>query len=71
MGYGHRNMMLTVPAGWEIGQFDPKQKPSNHAEFLSEIARLAALPTALWLVTSPTSITHRNAWTISSTTSRF
>lgn len=38
-----RNMMLTVPAGWKMGQLDPKQPTSNHAEFvrviLSEIAR--------------------------------
>lgn len=38
-----RNMMLTVPAGWKMGQLDPKQPASNHAEFvkviLSEIAR--------------------------------
>ena len=38
-----RNMMLTVPAGWKLGQLDPKQPASNHAEFvrviLSEIAR--------------------------------
>lgn len=38
-----RNMMLTVPAGWKLGQLDPKQPTSNHAEFvkviLSEIAR--------------------------------
>lgn len=38
-----RNMMLTVPAGWKLGQLDPKQPAANHAEFvrviLSEIAR--------------------------------
>ena len=38
-----RNMMLTVPAGWKMGQLDPKQPTANHAEFvkiiLSEIAR--------------------------------
>ncbi len=38
-----RNMMLTVPAGWKLGQLDPKQPTSNHAEFvkiiLSEVAR--------------------------------
>ena len=36
-------MMLTVPAGWKMGQLDPKQPAANHAEFvkiiLSEIAR--------------------------------
>ena len=38
-----RNMMLTVPAGWKLGQLDPKQPTTNHGEFvkiiLSEIAR--------------------------------
>lgn len=38
-----RNMMLTVPAGWKMGQLDSKQPTANHAEFvkviLSEIAR--------------------------------
>jgi capsid protein len=38
-----RNMMLTVPAGWKLGQLDPKQPTANHNEFvkiiLSEIAR--------------------------------
>lgn len=38
-----RNMMLTVPAGWKMGQLDPKQPAANHAEFvkiiLSEVAR--------------------------------
>lgn len=38
-----RNMMLTIPAGWKLGQLDPKQPAANHAEFvkivLSEIAR--------------------------------
>lgn len=38
-----RNMMLTVPAGWKMGQLDPKQPAANHSEFvkiiLSEIAR--------------------------------
>lgn len=38
-----RNMMLTVPAGWKMGQLDPKQPASSHAEFvkviLSEVAR--------------------------------
>ena len=38
-----RNMMLTVPAGWKLGQLDPKQPTANHGEFvkiiLSEIAR--------------------------------
>lgn len=38
-----RNMMLTVPAGWKMGQLEPKHPTSNHAEtvksYLSEIAR--------------------------------
>lgn len=38
-----RNMMLTVPAGWKLGQLEPKQPANKHAEFvkviLSEIAR--------------------------------
>lgn len=38
-----RNMMLTVPAGWKMGQLDPKQPTANHSDFvriiLSEIAR--------------------------------
>ncbi|OQA74389.1 MAG: Phage portal protein, lambda family [Lentisphaerae bacterium ADurb.Bin242] len=36
-------MMLTVPAGWKMGQLDPKQPAANHSEFvkiiLAEIAR--------------------------------
>ena len=38
-----RNMMLTVPAGWKMGQLDSKQPTATHGEFvkiiLSEIAR--------------------------------
>lgn len=38
-----RNMLLTVPAGWKMGQLDAKQPTSTHGEFvkviLSEIAR--------------------------------
>jgi len=38
-----RNMLLTVPAGWKMGQLDAKQPTASHAEFvkviLSEIAR--------------------------------
>lgn len=38
-----RNMMMTLPAGWKMGQLDPKHPTSNHSEFvksvLSEIAR--------------------------------
>jgi capsid protein len=36
-------MMLTMPAGWKLGQLDPKQPSSTHAEavkcYLTEIAR--------------------------------
>lgn len=38
-----RNMMLTVPAGWKMGQLEAKHPTANHAEFvktiLSEVAR--------------------------------
>lgn len=38
-----RNMMLTVPAGWKMGQLEPKHPTANHSEtvksYLSEIAR--------------------------------
>ena len=38
-----RNMMMTVPAGWKLGQLDAKQPTATHTEFekaiLSEIAR--------------------------------
>jgi len=38
-----RNMMLTMPAGWKLGQLESKHPTSNHREFvkciLSEIAR--------------------------------
>ena len=38
-----RNMMVTMPAGWKMGQLDPKQPSSTHAEavkcYLTEIAR--------------------------------
>ena len=38
-----RNMMLTVPAGWILGQLEAKQPAATHSEFvkiiLSEIAR--------------------------------
>lgn len=43
-----RNMMLTVPAGWKLGQLDPKQPCSTYSEFksqiLSEIARCLQMP---------------------------
>src|SRR5574344_893466 len=32
-----RNMMLTVPAGWKMGQLDPKQPAANHSEFVKII----------------------------------
>ena len=36
-------MMVTMPAGWKMGQLDPKQPSSTHSEavkcYLSEIAR--------------------------------
>lgn len=38
-----RNMMLSLPAGWKMGQLDPKHPTANHNDFvksvLSEIAR--------------------------------
>ena len=38
-----RNMMVTMPAGWKMGQLDSKQPTATHGEFvkiiLSEIAR--------------------------------
>lgn len=38
-----RNMMLSLPAGWKMGQLDPKHPTANHGDFvksvLSEIAR--------------------------------
>lgn len=38
-----RNMMLTIPAGWKMGQLDAKHPTSQHSEFiktiLAEIAR--------------------------------
>ena len=38
-----RNMMLTMPAGWKMGQLESKHPTSNHADFvkciLAEIAR--------------------------------
>lgn len=44
----HRNAMLTMPAGWKMGQLDPKQPASTYAEFkkelLNEIARCLNMP---------------------------
>ncbi len=43
-----RNSLLTMPAGWKIGQLDPKQPASTYAEFkheiLNEIARCLNMP---------------------------
>lgn len=43
-----RNMMLTLPAGWKLGQLDPKQPSSQYAEFkrevIAEIARCMHVP---------------------------
>jgi capsid protein len=43
-----RNMMTTMPAGWKLGQLDPKQPASTYAEFkkaiLNEIARCLNMP---------------------------
>lgn len=32
-----RNSLLTLPAGWELGQFDPRQPTSSYKEFKSEL----------------------------------
>lgn len=43
-----RNMLLTMPAGWKMGQLDPKQPTTTYAEFkkeiLNEIARCLNMP---------------------------
>lgn len=43
-----RNMLLTMPAGWKMGQLDPKQPTSTYSEFktqiLNEIARCLNMP---------------------------
>lgn len=43
-----RNMLLTMPGGWKMGQLDPKQPCSTYAEFkheiLNEIARCLNMP---------------------------
>ncbi|MCL2000896.1 MAG: phage portal protein, partial [Planctomycetes bacterium] len=43
-----RNMMTTMPAGWKLGQLDPKQPASTYSEFkkeiLNEIARCLNMP---------------------------
>lgn len=32
-----RNSLLTLPSGWELGQFDPRQPTSSYKEFKSEL----------------------------------
>ncbi len=43
-----RNMLLTMPSGWKMGQVDPKQPATTYAEFkkeiLNEIARCLNMP---------------------------
>jgi lambda family phage portal protein len=43
-----RNMLLTMPGGWKMGQLDPKQPATTYAEFkheiLNEIARCLNMP---------------------------
>ena len=43
-----RNMLLTMPGGWKMGQVDPKQPSTTYAEFkkeiLNEIARCLNMP---------------------------
>ena len=43
-----RNMLLTMPGGWKMGQLDPKQPCSTYSEFkaqiLNEIARCLNMP---------------------------
>ena len=43
-----RNMLVTMPGGWKMGQVDPKQPASTYAEFkreiLNEIARCLCMP---------------------------
>jgi len=43
-----RNMLLTMPGGWKMGQVDPKQPATTYAEFkkeiLNEIARCLSMP---------------------------
>ena len=43
-----RNSIVTMPAGWKMGQLDPKQPASTYAEFkreiLNEIARCLNMP---------------------------
>jgi len=43
-----RNMLLTLPGGWKMGQIDPKQPSANHAmhvdRVLEEILRCVVMP---------------------------
>ena len=43
-----RNMLVTMPGGWKMGQVDPKQPASTYAEFkkeiLNEISRCLNMP---------------------------
>ena len=43
-----RNLLLTLPGGWKMGQVDPKQPATTYGEFkkeiLNEIARCVCLP---------------------------
>ena len=43
-----RNMLLTMPGGWKMGQIEPRQPATTYAEFkreiLNEIARCLGLP---------------------------
>jgi len=43
-----RNMLLTMPGGWKMGQVDPKQPATTYPEFkkeiLNEIARCLNMP---------------------------
>jgi capsid protein len=43
-----RNMLMTMPGGWKMGQLDPKQPSTTYAEFveqiISEIVRCIMMP---------------------------
>lgn len=40
-----RNMLLTMPGGWKMGQLDPKQPATTYAEFKHEILNWRCWPT--------------------------
>jgi capsid protein len=46
-----RNMLLTMPGGWKMGQLDPKQPSTTYAEFveqiINEIVRCLLMPLIL------------------------